>query len=97
MKSKAYKIVVIIVAHPDAQILWTGGIILNNPQWNFFINSLCRKNDENRSSKFYKVLKILNAQGIMGNLDDEPDQKPLKTIEVFAKNIGFITKKNILI
>lgn len=94
MKSKAYKTVAIIVAHPDDEILWAGGIILNNPQWNFFINSLCRKNDENRSSKFYKVLKILNAQGIMGNLDDEPEQKPLNTLEVEQKILDSLPNKH---
>ena len=94
MKSKAYKTVAIIVAHPDDEILWTGGIILNNPQWNYFIISLCRKNDENRSSNFYKVLKILNAQGIMGNLDDEPEQKPLNTLEVEQKILDLLPKKH---
>ena len=94
MKSKTYKTVAIIVAHPDDEILWTGGIILNNPQWNYFIISLCRKNDENRSSNFYKVLKILNAQGIMGNLDDEPEQKPLNTLEVEQKILDLLPKKH---
>ena len=94
MKSKAYKTVAIIVAHPDDEILWTGGIILNNPQWNYFIISLCRKNDENRSSNFYKLLKILNAQGIMGNLDDEPEQKPLNTLEVEQKILDLLPKKH---
>ena len=79
---KANRSVVVIVAHPDDEIIWAGGTILNNPQWNYFIISLCRKNDEDRSFKFYKVLKILNAQGIMGDLDDEPEQKPLDDIEV---------------
>lgn len=94
MKSEAHKTVAIIVAHPDDEILWTGGIILNNPQWNYFIASLCRKNDENRSSKFYRVLKILNAKGTMGNLDDEPDQKPLNTMEVEQKILDLLPKKH---
>ncbi|PZX93011.1 PIG-L family deacetylase [Flavobacterium aquariorum] len=82
MDDKLNRSVVVIVAHPDDEILWAGGTILNNPQWDYFIISLCRKNDEDRSSKFYKVLKILNAQGILGNLDDGPEQKPLDAIEV---------------
>ena len=94
MKSKAHKTVAIIVAHPDDEILWAGGIILNNPQWNYFITSLCRKNDENRSSKFFTVLKILNAQGTMGNLDDEPEQKPLNAVEVEQKILDLLPKKN---
>lgn len=94
MKSKASRTVAIIVAHPDDEILWAGGIILNNPQWKYFITSLCRKNDEDRSSKFYKVIKILNAQGIMGNLDDEPEQKPLHAIEVEQKILDLLPNKH---
>jgi len=71
------KSVAIIVAHPDDEILWVGGTILNNPWWTYFITSLCRKNDKDRAPRFYEVLNILNAKGIMGNLDDEPEQKPL--------------------
>lgn len=93
MKSEAHK-TAIIVAHPDDEILWAGGIILNNPQWNYFIASLCRKNDENRSSKFYRVLKILNAKGTMGNLDDEPDQKPLNTMVVEQEILDLLPKKH---
>lgn len=94
MKSKASRTVAIIVAHPDDEILWAGGIILNNPQWQYFITSLCRKNDEDRSAKFYKVIKILNAQGIMGNLDDEPEQKPLNAIQVEQKILDLLPNKH---
>ena len=93
MRSKAHKKIAIIVAHPDDEILWAGGLILDNPNFNCFITSLCRKNDEDRSSKFYKVLKILNAQGIMGNLDDEPEQKPLNILEVEQKILDLLPKK----
>ena len=94
MKSKASRTVAIIVAHPDDEILWAGGIILNNPQWQYFITCLCRKNDEDRSAKFYKVIKILNAQGIMGNLDDEPEQKPLNAIQVEQKILDLLPNKH---
>lgn len=94
MNGKANRSVVIIVAHPDDETLWAGGTILNNPLWNYFIISLCRKNDKDRSSKFYKVLKILNAQGIMGNLDDEPEQKPLDTIEIEQYILDLLPKEH---
>jgi LmbE family N-acetylglucosaminyl deacetylase len=94
MDDKSNRSVVIIVAHPDDEILWSGGTILGNPQWNCFIISLCRKNDEDRASKFYKVLKILNAQGIMGNLDDGPEQKPLDAIEVERHILDLLPKKH---
>ena len=78
------KTVAIIVAHPDDETLWVGGTIMSNPSWKCFVVSLCRGNDTDRAPKFYKALKILNAEGIMGDLDDGPDQHPLnaKDIEI---------------
>lgn len=42
-----------------------------------FYHCLCRKNDPDRAPKFFKALDILSAQGIMGDLDDGPEQTPL--------------------
>jgi LmbE family N-acetylglucosaminyl deacetylase len=74
--------VAVIVAHPDDETLWAGGAILNNPLWKCFIVCLCRKSDMERASKFYKALKILKSEGIMGDLDDGPEQNPLDEKEV---------------
>lgn len=71
------KTVAIIVAHPDDETLWSGGTILNHPEWSCFIVCLCRGNDEDRSLRFYKALKVLKSEGIMGCLDDGPEQIPL--------------------
>lgn len=94
MVGKPNKSVVIIVAHPDDEILWVGGTILNNPQWNYFVISLCRKNDEDRSFKFKKVLKSLNIQGTMGNLDDGPEQVPLDSFEVEQHILDLVPQKH---
>lgn len=82
MSNNTFKTVAVIVAHPDDETLWAGGTILNNPSWECFIISLCRKNDTDRAPKFYKVLKNLNAKGIMGDLDDGAEQTPLPEKEV---------------
>ena len=82
MSDENAKSVVVIVAHPDDETLWAGGEILQNPSWNWYIISLCRKNDEDRAPRFYRVLKKLNAKGNMGDLDDGPEQKPLNEDEV---------------
>ena len=82
MDKVSSKSVAIIVAHPDNEILWAGGAILTHPFWNCFIVRLCRKNDEDRATKINKVLKILNATGNMGDLDEKPRQKPLSNDEV---------------
>lgn len=94
MVNQNFKSVAIIIAHPDDEILWAGGTILKNPQWKIFLLCLCRKNDKDRATKFYKVLKILNAQGNMRDLDDEPEQKPLNT-EIVEQNIlNSLTRQN---
>lgn len=82
MNKENSKSVAIIVAHPDDETLWSGGTILNHPSWNWFIVSLCRGNDTERSEKFFKTLQILGCKGIMGNLDDGPNQNPLNKNEL---------------
>ena len=87
--NKEIKTVAVIVAHPDDETLWAGGAILQNPTWDWLIVSLCRANDANRAPKFYKALKLFNAKGIMGNLDDGPAQIPLpeKDVEEWILNL----------
>ena len=87
------KTVAIIVAHPDDETLWAGGTILSHPSWKWFIVCLCRGNDKDRAPRFYKALKILKSEGIMGDLDDGPEQKPLDEKEVEACYTGLITSK----
>jgi len=76
------KSVAVIVAHPDDETLWTGGTILSHPSWNIFIVCLCRKSDTERALKFGNALKVFRAEGIMGDLDDGPEQKLLDEKEI---------------
>ena len=69
--------VAVIVAHPDDETLWTGGLILNNPSAQWFIVCLSRKSDTERAKKFDQALKDLGAEGVMGDLDDGPTQNPV--------------------
>lgn len=77
MNNQIPKSIAVIVAHPDDETLWAGGTILNHPQHNWFIVCLCRAGDSERKLRFENALKILNAKGVMGDLDDGPDQAPL--------------------
>ena len=76
------KSVAVIVAHPDDETLWAGGTILSEPSWRYFIVTLCRASDTDRAPKFFQALKVLGAEGVMGDLDDGPEQIPLTTDEV---------------
>jgi LmbE family N-acetylglucosaminyl deacetylase len=78
MNSKNSKSIAVIVAHPDDETLWAGGTILKHRFNKWFVVCLCRASDKERSERFYNTLKLLNAEGIMGDLDDGPDQHPLK-------------------
>jgi LmbE family N-acetylglucosaminyl deacetylase len=82
MNKKTRKAVAVIVAHPDDETLWAGGTILNHPLWQWFIVCLCRGSDKDRAPKFLKTLQILGSEGIMGDLDDGPEQKPLDENEL---------------
>jgi LmbE family N-acetylglucosaminyl deacetylase len=69
--------VAVIVAHPDDEILWAGGLLLSHPEWSPFIVTLCRSKDPDRAPRFRRILERLGAKGAMGDLDDSPDQVPL--------------------
>ena len=72
----------VIVAHPDDETLWAGGTILMHPEADWTVITLCRKNDPDRSPKFFKALEGLDAAGTMGDLDDGPEQRPLSDRDV---------------
>jgi len=88
------KSVALIVAHPDDETLWAGGMILLHPDWNWFIVCLCRRSDTDRASKFGKAIKILRANGIMGDLDDGPQQIPLDASEVEENIMDLLPQKH---
>ncbi len=70
--------VVVVVAHPDDETLWAGGLMLSRPSWSPTIISLCRASDPDRAPKFQIACRRLGAvECRLGDLDDGPDQVPL--------------------
>jgi LmbE family N-acetylglucosaminyl deacetylase len=72
----------VIVAHPDDETLWAGGLILMHPEADWTVVTLCRKSDTERAEKFYQAMELYNAASVMGDLDDGPEQRPLPCIDV---------------
>ncbi|MBN1796247.1 MAG: PIG-L family deacetylase [Sedimentisphaerales bacterium] len=72
----------VVVAHPDDETLWAGGFILLHPDVDWTVLTLTRASDHDRAPKFYRAMKELGAKGIMGDLDDGPEQQPLKSGDI---------------
>lgn len=72
----------VIVAHPDDETLWAGGMMLMHPDAKWTVVTVCRKSDPDRAPKFFQALERLNATGVMGDLDDGPEQMPLVARDV---------------
>ena len=67
----------IIVAHPDDETIWAGGLVLRNPGWEWIVLSLCRAHDPDRAPKFRRACDRLGATGVMSDLDDGAPPKPI--------------------
>lgn len=66
----------VILAHPDDETLWAGGIILSHSQWEWLIYTLCKADDPVRAANFHQAIDRLKAIGKMANLEDGPAQLP---------------------
>ena len=87
-----FKTCAVIVAHPDDETLWAGGLILMNPQIQWEVITLCRKSDADRNPKFHKALKIFNADGAMGDADDSLGQEPLEICDIENMIVSLLDK-----
>ncbi len=79
-----------VVAHPDDEVLWCGGLLLGKPGWTPFVATLCRGGDPDRAPRFRRVLARLGARGAMGDLDDGPEQAPLPEALVMERILALL-------
>jgi LmbE family N-acetylglucosaminyl deacetylase len=83
----------VVVAHPDDESLWAGGLILSNPGIRWEIVSLTRASDPDRAPRFRRLLKQIGASGQMADLDDSPEQLPLDAELVRQKIMQLVSDR----
>ncbi|PJE51188.1 MAG: hypothetical protein COV29_02855 [Candidatus Yanofskybacteria bacterium CG10_big_fil_rev_8_21_14_0_10_36_16] len=77
----------VIVAHPDDELIWMGGTILKYPEINWTIFTLCRSDDPDRAPKYEKVCRYYGAKGMISDLEDEGIMNIRQSVPEIEKRI----------
>lgn len=63
----------VVVAHPDDEILWCGALIMRYSELNWTIVSVCRASDSDRRPRFRASCSELGCRGFILDIDDSPE------------------------
>lgn len=67
----------VVVAHPDDEMIWMGGVMVRHRDWDWHVLSLCRVGDPDREPRFFRAAEEFDAQASISDLDDSPTLAPL--------------------
>jgi LmbE family N-acetylglucosaminyl deacetylase len=77
----------VVVAHPDDEVIWMGGTIMRFKDLDWTILSLCRASDTDRAPKFKRVMKYLGAKGFIEDLEDDDLMSVQESIPKIKKQV----------
>jgi len=61
----------VVVAHPDDEVIWMGGVMMRFKNVDWTVLSLCRASDADREPKFRRVMEHLGVKGFIEDLEDD--------------------------
>lgn len=67
----------VVVAHPDDESIWMGGLMIRHSDWNWSVLALCRAGDGDREPRFHRAARELGVREQISDLDDGPVLEPL--------------------
>jgi len=95
LKLEDKKKALVLVAHPDDEVIWMGGTIMRYDDVEWTVVSLCRNGDKDREPKFRRVCDKLGVRGVMDDVEDDDKMSLEESVAIFKKAILKNTKNKL--